>query len=63
MGRISRHEFLGSRIRFMLMCFTGIGIPIAVLYLLECLVTIEEDIESPREFLETYKKDHKRGWW
>ena len=52
MGKIIRREFIGNRFIFWLLCFSGIGIPMAILYLLECTVTIEEAIESPNEFIE-----------
>jgi len=56
MGRIIRHEFLGSRLLFFLLCISGIGIPIAVIYLLEGLVTIEEEVANPTGFVETFRR-------
>ncbi len=55
MGKIVRHEFLGSRILFTLLCLTGIGIPAAVVYLIESTVTIEEELDNPTEFLEAFR--------
>ena len=34
MATISRYEFMGSWLYFWLFCITGVGIPLAVLYLL-----------------------------
>jgi len=51
MGKIVYHEFLGSRLLFLLLCLSGIGLPIAVIYLLEYTVTVEESMESPSEYL------------
>ena len=55
MGKIVRHEFLGSRFLFILLCLTGIGIPAAVLYLIKATVTIEEELDNPTEFLEAFR--------
>lgn len=56
MGKIIRHEFMGSKALVVILCLTGIGIPIAVIYLIECLVTIEEEIADPTAFLEEYRR-------
>ena len=55
MGKIIRHEFLGSRAVFFLLCITGIGIPLAVIYLIEWFVTVEEEIADPTAFIETFR--------
>ena len=55
MATIVRHEFMGTSIIFYLLCLSGIGIPVAILYLLAATVTVEEDIEDPTEFLTQYK--------
>jgi hypothetical protein len=55
MARIVRHEFLGSTLGFWLLCMTGIGIPLAVVYLLCMTVRIEEDIDNPAEFIEKFR--------
>ena len=55
MARIVRHEFLGSTTGFWFLCVTGIGIPLAIVYLLVMTVRIEEDIENPQEFIEKYR--------
>lgn len=47
MGKIVTHEFLGSRFRFWLLVMTGIGIPFAIIYLLESTVRVEEEVENP----------------
>ena len=51
MGKIIYREFLGNRLVFFLLCLSGIGLPIAVIYLLECTVTVEENVESPSAHL------------
>jgi hypothetical protein len=55
MNRIVRFEFLGKRWLFWLLCFTGIGIPYAILYLLEGTVWVEEELENPGAFLEAFR--------
>ena len=52
MGKFIRREFLGNRFILWLLCMSVVGIPIAIVYLLECTVTIEESMEAPNEFLE-----------
>lgn len=55
MAKIVRHEFMGSPIIFFALCLSGIGIPLAILYLITGTVTVEEDIEDPTQFLMQYK--------
>lgn len=58
MGKIIRHEFLGSRLLFFVLCMTGIGIPIALIYLIEWFVTVEEEVADPTAFMDAYRKRH-----
>jgi len=58
MGKIIRHEFLGSRFVLTLLCLTGIGIPVAIIYLIEATVTIEEDVDNPLSYIRTGKLGH-----
>lgn len=60
-GKIVRHEFLGSRLYFWLLCVTGIGLPLAVLYLLHTTVGVEEELEDPTAFLESFKAGRAGG--
>ncbi len=55
MGKIVRYEFLGNPIRFWFLCMTGVGIPMAILYLIDATVKIEESLDNPEEFLEKYR--------
>jgi len=64
MGKIVRHEFVGSGVLFVLLCITIIGIPGAILYLIEHVVTVEEEMENPSEFLNNFrigKFDKRKG--
>ena len=51
MGRFVRREFLGSRLLFFLLVISGIGIPFAIIYLIECTVSIEEEVKNPEELV------------
>ena len=55
MGKIVRYQFLGSDLFFWFLCMTIAGIPIAVLYLINSTVAIEEDLPNPNEFLEQFR--------
>jgi len=55
MSKIIRYEFMGSWFRFWLMCLTIIGIPFAVLYLIDGTLRIEHDIDDPERFVEEFR--------
>jgi len=55
MGKVVWHEFVGSWVLFILLCITIIGIPAAVLYLIEHVVTVEETLERPSEFMDGFR--------
>lgn len=59
MGKIVRYEFLGNQTLFFILCLTVVGLPLAVLYLLQNIVVIEEKLENPSEFMECFR-DRKR---
>jgi hypothetical protein len=59
MGKIIYREFLGNRLVFLLLCLSGIGLPVAVLYLLEWTVTVEENVDSPRVFLDSFRSGRR----
>ncbi len=44
MDRIRRREFTGSWLGVVLLCLTGIGIPITALYVIENTVEIETEV-------------------
>ena len=60
MGKIIRREFLGNRFVVVFLWVSGIGIPLAILHVLESLVTIEEELEAPSEFMEMHRKKYSR---
>jgi hypothetical protein len=51
MATVSRYEFMGSRILFWLLCITGVGIPVAILYLINGTLRIEERVENVDQML------------
>ena len=55
MSKIIRHQFIGKWFIFWLLCITGIGIPLAVLYLIEGTVRFDTEMEDPEKFLAEYK--------
>ncbi len=56
MSKIVRHEFMGSWVVFWLLCITGIGIPVAILYLLNGTIRIETELDNPEEFLDAFRR-------
>jgi hypothetical protein len=55
MSRIVRNEFMGSWLLFWLLCITGIGIPIAGLYLLNGTLRIEDEMADPEQFVSAFR--------
>ncbi|HUL51801.1 MAG TPA: hypothetical protein VLT83_00195 [Opitutaceae bacterium] len=52
MDKIVRREFTGSWLLFWALCLTGIGLPIAVLYLLNRTVEIHTEIADAEAALD-----------
>ena len=46
MDTISRYEFMGSWFYFWILCITVVGIPVALLYLLNGTVRVETQVED-----------------
>jgi hypothetical protein len=55
MSKIVRHEFVGSWLWIVLLCITGIGVPIALVYLFYATVRIESEIDNPEELVAKYR--------
>ena len=58
MGKVVWHEFVGSWFIFILLCLlclTIVGIPVAILYLVEHVVTVEEEMKNPSEFMDNFR--------
>ena len=56
MSKIVRYEFMGSWLMFWLLCITVIGIPLALLYLLEGTLRIESEMADPEQFVSAYRQ-------
>ncbi len=55
MSKIVRYEFMGNWILFWLLCITGIGIPVAILYLVNGTIRIEDEVADPEAFVAAYR--------
>jgi hypothetical protein len=51
MATVARYEFMGSWILFSLLCITGVGIPVAILYLLNGTIRVEEQVDHVYQML------------
>lgn len=58
MSRIVRYEFMGSWILFWMMSITVIGIPLAVLYLIDGTLRVETEVEDAEQFVAQYRSSH-----
>lgn len=54
--KIVRRQFLGNWVLFWLLCISIIGIPFAVLYLIDGMVTIEQRVEDANAVMDIYGK-------
>jgi hypothetical protein len=52
MSKIVRYRFMGSWWWFWLLCVSGIGLPLAVLYLLTGTVRMDTDVDEPEQIAE-----------
>jgi hypothetical protein len=52
MSKIVRYRFMGSWWRFWLLCISGIGLPLAALYLLTGTVRMDTDVDDPEQIAE-----------
>ena len=60
MSKIVRYEFMGSWLYFWFCCVTVVGIPVALLYLLNGTIRVENDLEDPESFLADYRSGKVR---
>jgi len=61
MSKIVRYEFVGNWLLFWLLCVTVIGIPGAILYLLQGTIRIDEEVEEPNRFLKEFRAGKYRS--
>jgi len=55
MSKIVRYEFLGNWLLFWFLCITGVGIPVAILYLVNGTRRIEDEMSDPEEFVSAFR--------
>ena len=55
MSKIVRYEFMGSWFWFWLWCVTIVGIPVALLSLINGTVRVEDDMDDPEAFLSAFR--------
>lgn len=46
---------MGSWVYFWLLCITGILLPVAILYLINGTVRVEDELDDPEAFLAAYR--------
>ena len=56
MDRIRKREFTGSRFLFWVLFISGIGLPLAIVYLINGVVETEFEVEDAEAFWKSYKK-------
>jgi hypothetical protein len=52
MSKIVRYRFMGSWWWFWLLCVSGIGLPLAILYLLTGTVRLDTDVDDTEQIAE-----------
>jgi len=55
MSKIVRNEFMGNIVVFWLLCLTVVLIPVAIIYLINGTIKIENEVDDPEEFVEQYR--------
>jgi hypothetical protein len=59
MSKIVRYEFMGNWIYFWLACITVVGIPLAVLYLINGTVRVEDDVEDAEAVISALRRSRR----
>lgn len=59
MDKIKRREFVGNWIIFWVLGISVIGIPFAILYLIENTIEIEYEVENGEKFMDSYVRGRK----
>lgn len=61
MSKIVRYEFTGNWLLFWFMCVSIIGIPLALLYLLNGTLKVEEAVDNPNRIVSEFRVGKWRG--
>ena len=55
MSKVVRYQFMGSWFLFWLLFVSGIGLPFALLYLLNTTIRLDSELTDPEEFMAAYR--------
>ncbi len=55
MSKIVHYQFMGSWLVFWFFCITGIGIPIALLYLINGTIRTDSEVDDPEQFIVDFR--------
>lgn len=61
MSKIVRYEFMGSWVLFWALCVSVVGIPLALLYLVNGTVRIDQELADPEAFVAAFRAGQRRG--
>jgi hypothetical protein len=61
MSKVVRYEFMGSWMLFWLLGISIIGIPLAILYLMNGTIRIEDEMDDPEQFLAEFRSGKLAG--
>jgi hypothetical protein len=61
MSKVIRYEFMGSWMLFWLLGISIIGIPLAILYLMNGTIRIEDELDDPEQFLAEFRSGKLAG--
>lgn len=60
MSKIVRYEFMGNWLYFWLLCITVIGIPFALLILLDGTIQTHTEVKDPELFVQEFRAGRLR---
>ncbi len=58
MAKVIRYEFMGSWLIFWVLFISGLGLPFAILYLLEGTLRLEKEVDDAEKFMEALRAAH-----
>jgi hypothetical protein len=61
MSKVVRYEFMGSWMLFWFLGISIIGIPLAILYLMNGTIRIEDEMDDPEQFLAEFRSGKLAG--
>lgn len=61
MSKVVRYEFMGSWMLFWLLGISIMGIPLAILYLMNGTIRIEDELDNPEQFVADFRSGKLAG--